>query len=112
MNPPVHLTRRDRFALAFRLVGVIVSLALVIAIAATWGWSSAATLVLVALVIGAGALLYHLLTSIVRCPACAGRIYNLRIASDHAKRKLFHCMRCGAVAWLREGFYWQSDVSG
>lgn len=63
-------------------------------------------------VVVGGALSYHLLTSMVRCPSCRDRVYNFRIGEAEAKRKIFSCRRCGAKAWLAEGFYWQSDVNG
>ena len=108
-NEATHLAGRDRFALAFRIVGAIVGfVVLVVAFAS----SGSATVWLFALVTVGGALSYHLLTSVVRCPACASRVFNLRIASEDAQRKLFSCGRCGATAWLREGFYWQREISG
>lgn len=106
-----HLVDRDRLALAFRIVGAIVGFVVLVVVFATAS-SSSAIVWLFALVTVGGALSYHLLTSVVRCPACANRIFNLRIASEDAQRKLFLCGRCGATAWLREGFYWQREISG
>jgi hypothetical protein len=109
---PTHLARRDRFALAFRVAGFVFGLAVAVIATATSSWDRGWTVALFALATGGGALAYHLITSIVRCPGCSGRVFNLSIASDGAKRKTFLCSRCGAAAWLREGFYWQGDFSG
>jgi hypothetical protein len=37
---------------------------------------------------------------------------NFGITADDTKRKLFVCRRCGASAYLTEGFFWQRDFSG
>jgi hypothetical protein len=108
---PTHLVHRDRLALAFRIVGTAVGfVALVMAFTAT-SLTSVAIGFLVLTICG-GAVSYHLLTSMVRCPACANRVSNLGIASADAQRKIFLCPHCGTTAWLREGFYWQREVSG
>ncbi len=67
---------------------------------------------LFAIVVIGGAVSYHLLTSIVQCPACGDNLTNFGIGSEDAKRKEFSCRRCGATAWLSEGIYWQSDING
>lgn len=107
-----HLRLRDRFALAFRIVGTIAGFAVVIAAFATSSWHSVWMIALVVVVVIGGALSYHLLTSIVRCPACSNAIVNLAIGSVDTKRKHFNCRHCGAQAWLAEGFYWQDDING
>lgn len=111
-HEPTHLRFRDRLALAYRIVGALAGFAIIVAAFATSGWNSGWVIAAVIAVVVGGAVSYHLLTSIVRCPGCGGRIVNLRIGSDDAKRKHFSCRRCGAAAWLIEGFYWQSDSNG
>jgi hypothetical protein len=109
---PTHLVRRDRFALVFRVAGSMLGLVLMVIAIASPDWNSRWVIALFVLVAVGGALAYHLLTSLVRCPGCNGRVSNLRIAAEDARRKLFLCRRCGTAAWLREGFYWQRDFSG
>ena len=111
MADPIRLAGRDRFAFALRVVGALLGLAL-----GAWAivpeshhpWALAA---FVGLVVG-GAALYHLVTSVVRCPACGSTLRNFRIQDDDARRKTFRCARCGTAAYLTEGFFWQRDVSG
>lgn len=109
---PIHLAKRDRIALILRLSGAALGLIVVIAAFATSSWSSPWVIGLFSFVIVGGALSYYLLTSIVRCPSCSGTVSNFGIASAGAKRKLFSCVRCGASAWLAEGFYWQREIAG
>ena len=107
-----HLSNRDRLALAFRVVGAVSGLALIVVAFATSSWNSTWVLVLIAVVVIGGAVSYHLLTSMVRCPSCRSGVFNFRIGSAEAQRKTFSCRRCGATAWLAEGFYWQRDING
>lgn len=107
-----HLSERDRVALAFRIVGAIVGLAAIVLAFATSSWNNVWMLILLAVVVVGGALIYHLLTSMVRCPSCRSRVSNFRIGTVEAKQKNFLCRRCGAEAWLAEGFYWQRDING
>jgi hypothetical protein len=95
---PIRLKQRDRFALAYRVGGMILGLALLawsIATSSSGPW----TIALFVLVTVGGAISYHVLTSVIRCPGCNAR-------------KVFHCSRCGATAYLTEGFFWQTDFSG
>ena len=108
----VHLFRRDRCALAFRIVGTLAGFAVIGFAFATSSWNDRWVLVLFACVAGGGAGAYHLLTSIVPCPTCGEQMFNFGIGPAGSKRKHFQCRRCGARAWLAEGFYWQSDFSG
>jgi hypothetical protein len=108
----VHLEARDRFVFVFRVVGAIGGLLLIAAVFATSSWENGWVIPLFVLVTVGGGIAYHVLTSVVRCPACGSRVFNWGISSEDAKRKLFSCRRCGTVAWLAEGFYWQDDVSG
>ena len=108
----LHLKARDRFAFAFRVAGPLAGLLIVAAAVAMSSWGNRWVIGLFALVTVGGAIAYHVLTSAVRCPACAGRVFNWRISSEHATRKLFSCRRCGTLAWLAEGFYWQGEISG
>jgi hypothetical protein len=101
----VHLRSRDRFALAFRVAGAIGGLLIIVAAFATSSWGNGWVVALFVLVTVGGAIAYHVLTSVVRCAACACRVFNWRISSEDAKRKLFSCGRCGTSAWLVEGFY-------
>jgi hypothetical protein len=109
---PVRLERRDRFALGYRVVAASAGLGL-----GAWAFASGAIdhlaviAFFVVLIVG-GAAVYHLVTSIVRCPTCAATVRNFRIQDDDAPRKTFRCARCGTAAYLTEGFFWQSDVSG
>lgn len=107
-----HLSRRDKFALAFRIAGAIAGFAIVAVALATSSWNSRWVLILFPLVVIGGGVSYCLLTSIVRCPACQNRMVNFRIGPDEAKRREFSCRSCGATAWLLEGFYWQNDMNG
>ncbi len=108
----MHLSRRDKFALAFRIAGAVAGFAIVAVAFATSSWNSGWVLILFPLVVIGGGVSYYLLTSVVRCPACQNRIMNFRIGLIEAKRKEFSCRRCGATAWLSEGFYWQDDING
>jgi len=108
----VHLKSRDRHALWFRVAGAVIGAAVFVAAFATSGWESPSVIATFILVTVGGAIAYYLLTSIVRCPSCGVRLTNFRIESDDEKRKTFACGRCGSVAFLCEGFYWQSDVAG
>lgn len=108
----MHLSKRDRIALAFRIVGALAGLAIILFAFATSSWNSGPILVLIAVVIIGGAVSYHLLTSMVRCPTCRNGMFNVRIGQVEAKRKIFSCRHCGAKAWLAEGFYWQREING
>lgn len=112
MSSGVHLERRDRHAFWFRVAGVAIGAAVIFAAFATSSWDNPWVVVGFILVTVGGAVAYYLLTSIVRCPSCSARLANFRIASDDERQKTFACGRCGSAAYLREGFYWQSDVSG
>ena len=103
----MHLTTRDRFTFVFRVVGAISGLLITGAMFATSSWGNAWVIALFVLVTVGGAIAYHVLTSVVRCPACDSRMFNWRIPSEDATRKLFSCDKCGTRAWLAEGFYWQ-----
>ena len=107
-----HLLRRDRLALTFRIAGALAGLATIALAFATSSWNSPWVLTLIVIVVIGGAVSYHLLTSVVRCPSCRSRVFNFRIGQAEAKRKSFSCRRCGATAWLAEGFYWQSEING
>jgi len=107
-----HLSARDRVALAFRIAGAVTGLAIVVLAFATSSWNRGWVVVLFTVVAVGGAVSYHLLTSVVRCPSCRRRVFNFRIGQPEAKRKTFSCRRCGATAWLAEGFYWQHDING
>ena len=109
---PVHLLKRDRWALAFRIVGTLAGFAVIGLAFATSSWNDRWILVFFACVTAGGAGVYHLLTSIVPCPKCGENLFNFGIGPAGSRRKLFQCRRCGAKAWLAEGFYWQSDFSG
>ncbi len=108
----MHLLRRDRVALAFRIVGALAGLAIILFAFVTSSWNSGWVLVLIAVVVIGGAVSYHLLTSMVRCPKCRNGMFNFRIGQVDAKQKIFSCRRCGATAWLAEGFYWQREING
>ncbi len=107
-----HLSKRDRVALAFRIAGAVVGLGIIVFAFATSSWNRAWVLVLIAVVVIGGAVSYHLLTSMVRCPSCKNGVFNFRIGQIEEKRKMFLCRRCGATAWLAEGFYWQREING
>jgi hypothetical protein len=109
---PTHLSTRDRAAFALRIAGAVTGFAVIAAAAATSSWDDRRVLLLLAFIIVGGAMAYHLLTSIVRCPACRRRVYNFGIGPVDAKRKLFPCGDCGTTAWISEGFYWQRDFNG
>ncbi len=106
------MTRRDQVAFAVRLIGTVVGLSLVAWAFATSSWRRGMTLALLFAVVVGGAVVYHLLTSLARCPACRARTVNLTIGRASEKGKLFRCRRCGAVAYLREGFSWQRETTG
>lgn len=108
----IHLRQRDRRALEYRVAGAVAGLVLIIAGFATSSWDNGWMLALFGLVTVGGALSYHLLTSVVRCPTCSSRVINFRIAADDANRKRFSCGRCGTSAYLTEGFYWQREFGG
>jgi hypothetical protein len=107
-----HLVFRDRVALVFRIVGAVAGFAIMTTAFATSSWSSAWVIALFTAVVVGGAVSYHLLTSIVRCPGCSNGVVNLRIGPIEERRKQFSCRRCGTMAWLAEGFYWQHDING
>jgi len=111
-NQPEHLKTRDRFAWTFRVVSALCGLLIYATAFATSSWENRWVVALISIVTVGGAIAYHVLTSVVRCPACANRVFNWRIPSDHAKRILFACSKCGKRAWLAEGFYWQGEISG
>jgi len=98
--------------MAFRIAGALAGAAIAVLAFATSSWSSAWVVGTFVVVVVGGAAVYHLLTSVVRCPACSQGVVNLRIGSVDEKRKHFHCRNCGATAWLAEGFFWQGDFSG
>ena len=106
-DEPLHLTRRDRGVLAYRLVGAGCGLTLVVVAFATSSWENGWMIALFGLVTVGGAISYHLLTSVVHCPTCTARVTNFRISADDANRKLFLCRACGTSVYLTEGFYWR-----
>lgn len=107
-----HLTKRDRVALAFRIIGALVGFAVITWAFATSSWNKEWVLLLVVVLVIGGAVFYHLMTSMVRCPSCRNGVFNFRIGAVEARQKNFLCPRCGAKAWLAEGFYWQRDIDG
>ncbi len=111
-DQPIHLKTRDRSAFAYRVVGAVCGLAFIGAGFATSSWGNGWMIALFVLVTVGGAVSYHLLTSVVRCPACASTMINLRISGYDADRKLFSCSHCGTSAYLKEGFYWQQETAG
>ena len=108
---PIRLERQDRLVFAYRIAGAISGLFLVFWSLASSSWKRPEVQVSLFLVIVGGALLYHLLTSLVRCARCRAFTTNFAIGRK-GPRKLFHCVRCGSVVYLTEGFFWQSDSSG
>jgi len=98
--------------MAFRIAGAVTGLAIAALAFATASWDRGWVRVLFAVVAVGGAVAYHLLTSVVRCPSCRNGVVNFRIGTVEADRKTFACRRCGHTAWLAEGFYWQRDFSG
>lgn len=107
-----HLSSRDRLALAFRIAGALAGFTILALAFATSSWDNGWILGLFAVVVIGGAVSYHLLTSVVRCPSCRSKVFNFGIGPEEAKRKTFSCRRCGATSWLAEGFYWQRDING
>jgi hypothetical protein len=107
-----HLLFRDRLAVVFRIVGAIAGFTVAATAFATSSWSSEWVVALFVAIVLGGAVSYHLLTSIVRCPVCMRTVVNFGIGSVDAKRKEFRCRSCGATAWLAEGFYWQREING
>jgi hypothetical protein len=114
MSPaePIHLTRHDRLAIAFRIAGTLGGMTVIVATFVTSSWSNGIMIALFCLVTVGGALAYHVLTSLARCPKCRSVTSNFRIGADDEKRKVFTCPHCGTSAYLAEGFYWQCDFSG
>lgn len=108
----VRLASRDRAAFGFRVVGALGGLLYVAWMLATSSWNSAWAVAVFCLVTVGGTVAYHLLTSVVSCPACFRRMVNLRILSADANGKSFTCRHCGTNAYMTEGFYWQRDISG
>lgn len=108
----IHLKKRDRRVFIYRVVGAIGGLVFIFAGFATSSWDNGWMQALFVLVTVGGALAYHLLTSVVRCPTCSSRVMNFRISADDADKKLFSCRRCGTSAYLTEGFYWQREFGG
>ena len=108
----VHLAKRDRHAFWFRVVGTVLGAGVIVAGFVNSSWNNPWVIAAFVLVTGGGAVAYHLLTSIVRCPSCSTRLTNFSIASDDEGQKSFSCGPCGTAAYLREGFYWQSDFAG
>ncbi len=108
---PIRLERRDRLAFRYRVGSVILGLPFL-----AWSVISSSlgawTIALFVLFTVGGAISYHLLTSVVRCPSCRARTVNLAIQGSESRRKMFRCTRCGTVAYLTEGFFWQSETSG
>jgi hypothetical protein len=111
-NELTRLIKRDRFALIFRIAGAVFGAALIIWAFATSAWDSRWVIGLLVLVTVGGAISYHVLTSIVRCPGCDAIVCNFRVSSEDARRKEFPCRACGRCAYLTEAFYWQRDFSG
>ena len=105
---PIRLTQRDRLALGYRVGSAILGFALLAWAAATSSWGPWTIALLVLVTVGGG-ISYHVLTSVARCPRCSSRVINLSITSAETRRKEFHCSRCGTIAYLTEGFFWQSD---
>ena len=112
LDEPTHLAVRDRIAFWFRVAGALGGLALIAWAFASSNWGSTWVMTLFVVITIGGAVSYHVLTSLVRCPTCASRVVNLRISSAEANQKHFLCGKCGASAYLQEGFYWQRDWSG
>jgi hypothetical protein len=112
MGDSTHLSSRDRLALAFRIAGAVAGFSIIAVAFATSSWNRSWMVMLFAIVVIGGGVGYYLLTSIVRCPACGDGMSNLRIGPVGATRREFSCRRCGATAWLSEGFYWQRDING
>jgi hypothetical protein len=108
---PIRLTRSDRLALAYRLGCTILGAALVAGSYAWYSWENPTIALFVGVTVG-GAIAYHVLTSVARCPRCNARMINLAVTSPETRRKLFRCSHCGTVAYLTAGFFWQDDVSG
>jgi hypothetical protein len=105
-SEPIRLKQRDRIAFAYRVAGTILGFALLAWSTATSSWGRW-TIALFVLVIVGGAISYHVLTSVTRCPSCNARMINLAITSPETRRKVFHCSHCRAIAYLTEGFFWQ-----
>jgi hypothetical protein len=81
---PIRLKQRDRFALAYRVGGMILGLALLawsIATSSSGPW----TIALFVLVTVGGAISYHVLTSVIRCPGCNARMINISITSHEPR---------------------------
>jgi predicted RNA-binding Zn-ribbon protein involved in translation (DUF1610 family) len=114
VNSPdaTHLWKRDRAALVLRLFGALAGLSTIAWAFTTSSMGSAWVVTLILAVVVGGAVAYHLLTSLVRCPKCGTALVNLQISGSDAHRKLFRCNKCGSTAYLHEGFYWQRDTSG
>jgi len=112
LDEAIHLKARDRIAFWFRVAGAIGGLAFIAWAFASSSWGSTWVIAMIGLIIVGGAVKYHLLTSIVRCPTCASRVVNLRISSPDVSKKLFLCGKCGSSAYLTEGLYWQREWSG
>lgn len=108
----MHLSRRDKQALAFRIAGAVAGFGLIAFAFAKSSWDKPWILMLFAVVVVGGAVSYHLMTSIVSCPSCGESIVNIRIGQVEDKRKVFTCRRCGTTAWLTEEFYWQEEING
>jgi ABC-type Fe3+-siderophore transport system permease subunit len=87
--------------------GVLAGLLLIAVSSTTGSWGNGWSIGLGGLVTVGGALSYHLLTSVARCPGCSSHVMNFRIPADEVDRKTFVCGRCGTSAYLTEGFYWQ-----
>lgn len=111
-NEPIHLQQRDRIAVVYRICGALAGLVLMAVAFAMEGWDTPGLIPLFVLVTGGGAISYHVLTSVVACPRCGARMVNFRVPSPDSTRKLFVCRHCAASAYLKEGYYWQSDFSG
>jgi len=111
IKEPIHLVRRDRIAVVFRVAGALLGFGVIAFAFATSSWNNPWVVVLFCVVVVGGALAYYLLTSIVRCPSCSARVSNFRIGALGAERKEFACGHCGAKSWLKEGFYWQREFS-
>ena len=107
-----RLNARDRVAFRFRVAGALVGLAVIAWAFATSSWGNEWVIALLVVLTFGGAVAYHILTSVVRCPSCTNRVANWHVSSVDADRKLFLCGKCGTSAYLKEGFFWQKDWSG
>jgi len=108
----VRMKDRDRVAFLYRVAGTIAGLALAAWTFAASAWNSPWSIGLMLLLLVGGAMSYHVMTSVARCPSCRARMVNFSIGRADALTKPFRCPGCGASAYLTEGFFWQRDFSG